>query len=385
MMAGGSMNRAQGLSPDDLRLLDRLQVGLPVAPDPYETIGRELGLSGDEVFARVRALRQAGVIRRLGAVLDPGAMGYVSTLAAAAVPESLVERAAEVIGRCGNITHNYLRKAVAPDGSPASVPWGMWFTVTAISTERIRAILEEIAREAGISAPVSLPSTRRFKVEVRFAVAGEASPGGRGSEHASVSAGPQPANGGREQPTAEACGRQPAFPDGGRQLASGSSHAEPALAMDDLARSVIRTLASDVPMVRHPYEKMAAQAGLDVSAYLEAVAGLIRARVVRRFCATLAHYAVGYEANAMTVWRVPENRVEAAGPKMAKSPAVSHCYARATVPGWDYNLYTMIHGKSEEECFAHARALAEEAEVEDYLLLFTVRELKKIRFGFDVE
>lgn len=385
MIAGGSLNLARGLSPEDLRLLDRFQAGLPVVPDPYETIGRELGLSGDEVFARVRALRQAGVIRRLGAVLDPGAMGYVSTLAAAAVPESLVERAAEVISRCGNVTHNYLRRAVAPDGSPAPVPWNMWFTVTARSTERIGAILEEMARQVGISAPVSLPSTRRFKVEVRFSMAGEASSGQCGSEQASVGAGPQPASDGREQPAAEAFRQRPLFLDGGRQVASGNCRAERALAMDDLARAVVRTLASDVPMVRHPYEEMAAQAGLDVSAYLEAVAGLIRARVVRRFGATLAHYAVGYEANAMTVWRVPEDRVEAVGPIMAKSPAVSHCYARATVPGWDYNLYTMIHGKKEEECFAHARTLAEEADVEDYLLLFTVRELKKIRFGFDVE
>lgn len=383
MIAGGAADFARGLSPEDLRLLDRLQTGIPIVPDPYEAVGRELGLSGDEVFARVKALREAGVVRRLGAVLDPGAMGYVSTLAAAAVPASLVERAAEVIGRCGNVTHNYLRRAVSPDGLPIPVPWNMWFTVTALSTERIGAILEEIARGAGISAPVSLPSTRRFKVEVRFAVGGEVSPGERGSEHAIVGAGPQPTGGEREEPAAGACSRQPVFTDGGRKLASCTRREAPVLAMDDLARAVVRTLASDVPMVRHPYEEMAAQAGLNVSAYLEAVAGLIRSRVVRRFCATLAHYAVGYEANAMTVWRVPENRVEAVGPIMAKSPAVSHCYARTTAPGWDYNLYTMIHGKSEEECFAHARALAEEAWVGDYLLLFTVRELKKIRFGFD--
>jgi DNA-binding Lrp family transcriptional regulator len=69
----------------------------------------------------------------------------------------------------------------------------------------------------------------------------------------------------------------------------------------------------------------------------------------------LRHQKSGFQANAMTAWQVDEDRIEAVGKIMASFREVSHCYRRDPADGWPYNLYTMIHGKSEADCRNTAR------------------------------
>jgi DNA-binding Lrp family transcriptional regulator len=85
----------------------------------------------------------------------------------------------------------------------------------------------------------------------------------------------------------------------------------------------------------------------------------------------------GYTANAMTAWKVEDGRVNEVGEMMASFREVSHCYIRKTTDTWPYNLYTMIHAKDEEACHAIAREMAKKASVDQYTLLFSVKELKK--------
>ena len=104
--------------------------------------------------------------------------------------------------------------------------------------------------------------------------------------------------------------------------------------------------------------------------------------MIRRFGATLRHQKSGFAANAMTAWQVDEARIEAVGEIMASFRAVSHCYRRDPADGWPYNLYTMIHGKSEEDCRETARQMSAASGVETYQLLFSRRELKKISMTY---
>jgi DNA-binding Lrp family transcriptional regulator len=84
----------------------------------------------------------------------------------------------------------------------------------------------------------------------------------------------------------------------------------------------------------------------------------------------------------MTAWQVDEERIDAVGEIMASFSVVSHCYRRNPAEGWPYNLYTMIHGKSEEDCRNTAKKMAEKASVENYQLLFSRKELKKISMTY---
>ncbi|MBN2270781.1 MAG: AsnC family transcriptional regulator [Sedimentisphaerales bacterium] len=144
----------------DYRILDALQDEFPLRERPYEVIAERLNISGDELWQRVRALLEEGVIRRMGASLDSLKLGYSSTLAAISVPANRVDEAAQVVGRYPEVTHSYLRND----------QFNIWFTVIAANSERIAIILEEIrsALLLEVWAVLNLPVTRLFKLDARF-------------------------------------------------------------------------------------------------------------------------------------------------------------------------------------------------------------------------
>jgi DNA-binding Lrp family transcriptional regulator len=147
--------------------------------------------------------------------------------------------------------------------------------------------------------------------------------------------------------------------------------------LTELEKSVIASIQGDIPIVARPYRQIAEKLGISEESLLNTLQDLCARGVIRRFGATLRHQKSGFEANAMTAWRVEEDRIEEVGKLMAAFREVSHCYRRSPTPQWPYNLYTMIHGQSEEACLKTARRMAKKAGVSTYTLLFSQRELKK--------
>ncbi len=147
--------------------------------------------------------------------------------------------------------------------------------------------------------------------------------------------------------------------------------------LTDLEKKVISLLQTDIPVCKRPYLEMAKQIGISEEKFLEVLSSLHDRNMIRRFGATLKHQKSGFKANAMVAWKVPEERVEEVGSIMASFHEITHCYRRDPAPGWDKNLYTMVHGASEEECFAIAAKISEATGEKDYTLLFSRRELKK--------
>ncbi len=153
-------------------------------------------------------------------------------------------------------------------------------------------------------------------------------------------------------------------------------------ALTDLEKKVIASIQGDIPIVSQPYQALAAEIGISEETFIDTLQRLTERGVIRRFGATLRHQKSGFQANAMTAWQVDEDRIEEVGRIMASFRAVSHCYRRDPADGWPYNLYTMIHGKDEEDCRATARQMSRQAGVETYTLLFSRRELKKISMTY---
>ncbi len=147
--------------------------------------------------------------------------------------------------------------------------------------------------------------------------------------------------------------------------------------LTELEKRVIASIQGDIPIVAEPYKEIARQLDISEQLLLDTLRSLCRRGVIRRFGATLRHQKSGYGANAMTAWQVDEERVEEVGKAMATFKQVSHCYRRNPTDKWPYNLYTMIHGATEEECRQVARRIARKVKVENYTLLFSRRELKK--------
>lgn len=146
----------------DRKLLDLVQKSIPLTARPYLALARELGMSEDEVLTRLRRLKEAGIIRRLGGIFDSRKVGYCGTLCAAKVPAERVDEVARVINAYPGVTHNYLREHA----------YNMWFTILAPSEERLQEIVTEIKEKTGIREMLELPAVNIFKIYVTFAMDG---------------------------------------------------------------------------------------------------------------------------------------------------------------------------------------------------------------------
>jgi len=144
----------------DRAILNRIQSDFPISARPYREIAKELGLTEAEVLDRIRRLKAAGIIRRIGGNFVPGRLGYVSTLCAARVPVDKIEDFAAAVNRYPGVTHNYLR-----DNS-----YNVWFTFIAPSMAEIEGHLAAIAAATGIEDILNLPATHVFKIKAQFDV-----------------------------------------------------------------------------------------------------------------------------------------------------------------------------------------------------------------------
>jgi DNA-binding Lrp family transcriptional regulator len=143
-------------------------------------------------------------------------------------------------------------------------------------------------------------------------------------------------------------------------------------------RQVLRLVQGTLPDSPTPYADIARQAGITEEEVLELLRRLKEGGQIRRFGATLRHQQAGYGCNAMVAWFVEEGADEdAIGRTMASQPEISHCYLRRHCLDWPYSLYTMIHGRSQEECTAVIKRIEKLTGLTQYDVLFSQKELKK--------
>jgi len=147
--------------------------------------------------------------------------------------------------------------------------------------------------------------------------------------------------------------------------------------LTELDKLIIRELQKDLPLEKQPFSQIAKRIGIEERKLLKRIQEFIKSGIIRRFGATIYHNRSGFEANVMVAWEVPEEKVNEVGETMAKFPEVTHCYARITSPQWPYNLYTMVHGRNEEECLAIVQKIAAATGVKNYRLLFTEDTFKR--------
>jgi DNA-binding Lrp family transcriptional regulator len=146
------------LDATDKRIVNSIQSDFPIDKEPYGRIAEGLGLTEEDVLARVRALKSAGIIRRIGGNFAPDKLGYVSTLCAARVPAEKLDAFAATVNAYPGVTHNYVRDA----------DFNVWFTFIAASMDKIEESLAEIRRRTGVADILSLPATRVFKIKAEF-------------------------------------------------------------------------------------------------------------------------------------------------------------------------------------------------------------------------
>lgn len=143
-------------------------------------------------------------------------------------------------------------------------------------------------------------------------------------------------------------------------------------------RRILRIVQATLPDSATPFADIAALVESTEDEVLDLLTRLKEGGQIRRFGATLRHQQAGYKSNAMVAWYVEDGfDVDAIGRAMAARPEISHCYLRRNCLDWPYNVYTMIHGKSREDCMRVVRELSEQTGVTQYDMLFSQKELKK--------
>jgi DNA-binding Lrp family transcriptional regulator len=155
---------------------------------------------------------------------------------------------------------------------------------------------------------------------------------------------------------------------------------------DALDRQIIVATQSGLPRVVRPYHAIAAQLGVTADEVMLRMQHMLETGIIRRIGAVPNHYALGYRANGMSVWDVPDERVRELGEKIGALDSVSHCYHRPRhLPAWPYNLFAMVHGRDRDEVEAKVRTIAELLGTADrgHSVLYSTRILKKtgLRLG----
>ena len=145
------------LTPTDRRLINRLQRGLPIVPQPYAAVAAELGLTETDLLARIQRLLDTGILSRFGPMFQIERAGGRFTLAAIAVPPERFEEVAALVNAFPEVAHNYQRTHAL----------NLWFVVAAESRARVDAVLTEVQARTGL--PVyDMPKQREFHVCLRF-------------------------------------------------------------------------------------------------------------------------------------------------------------------------------------------------------------------------
>jgi len=320
----------------DQKLLGLLQARFPLTSKPYAELGLSLGIAEDEVIHRIEEMKTKGLIRQISPVLDARCLGYKTTLVAMRVAETHLDRAAKFLTEHPRVSHAYEREH----------QFNLWFTLSVPDTADLDAELLRLADMIEAEAFFDLPMVKVFKLRTYFSSDED------------------------DQPEVPA-----GIPNG---ATSQSVHLSP------VEREVINELQQDLPLISRPFLEMSVRLRIGEEKFLAQCQSLLSRGIIRRYGASVNHRGAGFAANAMTCWAVPKEMVEVIAEKLVPLKQVSHCYERKTNPEWHYNLFAMIHGHTRDLCQGIVDRVSAEADITDYVLLFSTREFKKTRVIYQV-
>jgi DNA-binding Lrp family transcriptional regulator len=316
----------------EFELLNAFQRDFPLLARPYAVLADQLGSDEASVIHSLRALQQGGAISRIGAVFRPNAVG-ASALAALVVPVERLTEVAAIVSARAEVNHNYEREH----------HYNLWFVATAPSLEHLHTALHEIELACNCGGVLILPMLEDFHIDLGF----DLTMGGQQHRETTVPA----------QPIANA---------GKRDFA----------ALNAQEKILLAALQHGLPLVPEPY----AELGVPQEFALATLARWAEQGVIKRFGIIVRHHELGFNANAMVVWDVPDAVVSQVGKSIAASGRVTLCYRRPRhLPQWPYNLFGMIHGKDRAEVEAQILTLVQVCNLHDFphTILFSKRRFKQ--------
>lgn len=337
-----SGNWREAIDDVDAALIDGYQSGFPIEERPFRRVATDLGIDEAAAVDRVHTLRETGIVRRFGAVLNPPVIGS-STLAAVQAPADRFDEIATIINDYRQVNHNYARDH----------EWNMWFVVTAGSQDARDEILTDIQRRTGCDV-LHLPMLTEYYIDLEFPVV----------------------NGDRFARESLA----------GRLDSAATRISEEATGdLSALEADLLLEIQDGFPLSTTPYRDIADEIGYTVADVLAAVERLLERGCIKRIGCVINHVVTGFDANCMVVWDVPDESLDEWGERVGGLPYVTLCYHRPRRPDqqWSYNLFTMIHGRDPEAVDAKIDELAADYLPVDHERLYSTETLKQTGARYD--
>jgi len=322
----------------DKEILNEIQWTFPLTSQPYHEIAKKFDISLETVKERLINLKKIGVLRQLSAIFDTRKLGYKSSLVAMEIEPDKLDYIAAQINRHPGVSHNYERNH----------QFNLWFTLAVPPGTDLKTEVDKFSKLKGIKKVRLLPTIKLFKIGVKLDMVEEKKHEIKPSEEK------KKIHDVKFVPTEE-------------------------------DKEFIRELQKDLEIVDNPFSKAAKKLGLTEEQIFGNLKYYEEIGVMRRFAAILRHRDVGFVANGMIVWKVPEERIAEVGEKLGSFPQVSHCYQRPVYADWPYNVFSMIHCKSEDEAQEVTKTIQNQINVAEYTILFSAREFKKTRVEYFVE
>ncbi|MGH9978927.1 MAG: Lrp/AsnC family transcriptional regulator [Nitrososphaeraceae archaeon] len=319
----------------DKQLLNEIQWQFPLVDRPFLEISKRHNISEDEVLERIRILKRVGLIRQINAIFDTRRLGYKSTLVAISVTEDRLEQVANEVNSHPGVSHNYERNH----------EYNMWFTLAVPPFGNMKRDLERMASLDGVIKYRILPTLKLYKIGVKLDVLNQ-----------------DPSD---PKPTEEP-----------------KTVSQAKFTATDLDKKFIRALQEDIETTSEPFTKASRDLGITTGELFAKAKEYEQIGVMRRFAAILRHRDAGFSANGMVVWKVPDDKIDEVGYKLASYPQVSHCYRRPVFSDWPFNLFSMVHARTLKAAERIAEAMSSVVKIQDYSILFSTREFKKQRVKY---
>lgn len=309
---------ARSLDYMDRQLINQLQRGMPICSHPYANVAHTMGLSEPQLLLRLQRLLTIGILSRFGPMFQIERAGGRFTLAAMAVPPERFDEIAAQVNAFPEVAHNYQRTHTL----------NMWFVLGTETPAQCADAIKRIEQTTGLPV-LDMPKLREFRVQLFFDAR---------LDNADIVAGA-------------------GWPTTATVKTTVSSAVA---AMDNLDRAIMRATQAGLPLHSQPFADVATQVGATEAEVIERFEHWQSNGILRRIAAVPNHYALGYVHNGMTVWNVDDESADALGEKIAALGFVSHCYRRPRhLPGWPYNVFAMVHGRSREQTDQQIKRIAD--------------------------
>jgi len=310
------------------RLLNDYQRDFPLIARPFDRIADDLGSDTQTVLNELASLFEHGKVSRVGPVFKPNKLG-VSTLAAMSIPPAQLDVVADQVNGFTEVNHNYEREH----------RFNLWFVAVSADQQQLAMALSAIENATGY-AVMSLPLVKEYHIDLGFKLGGE-----------------------KYQKSKPALNQQTEGHD-----------------FDPLQDGpLVAAIQAGLPLVERPYLTIAEQLGLAEQDVIQKISDLQDAGIIRRLGVIVRHHELGYRANAMVVWDIPDDQVDERGKQLSAQDDVTLCYQRPRKPDWPYNLFSMIHGKNRDEVVNYIERMAENLGLDNtpYDILFSLKRFKQ--------